>query len=678
MRLKQTALVFTMASAFMSFTACEEDEITREKIEPVTVNHALTQMDSCDAYLDFAKETARQRMRAMVERDCQDMLRYVSSRDDKGIDVPVNASDADIGSDESAGGDFSQTNTQEIGVDEADLVKTDGNYIYTISGHDLVVISINEIGVLTETGRISLTGRPTELFLYGDIAVVFATLVEEDVPESLILPTAPVSSGASGMEPDVDYMYYLGAYTGIDVIDLSEKSAPTLLRSAQYAGRYVSSRRVDGAVRAVLSSPLSALDMPTWVNVDYWDMDEMKAKRAVNRACDALLAENEKAIDALTIDDILPKKYDTADETAEPIAQCTDIYGPKTPAGTGLLTVVSLDLSKPTEKQQDVAVLGEEGQVYASPSALYLTTSGGYVLTAWESGLWEDETSGIYKFDIASDPSKAVYLASGTVEGRMLNQFSLGEYDDRLRVATTTGSAWWGEEITLDNHVTIFKAQDDNLTVEGKLSGIGTGEEIYAARFMGNRGFVVTFLQTDPLFTLDLSDPADPKMVGEWVGPGYSTYLHPFGENHLIAMGRDENWRTGVTLYDLSDYANPTLVERQPLVGVNYETAALYEHKAFTFNAETGDLLLPFYDWDNSTGVLVYNVTDTGIALTGTLSMDGSVSVEGPSRRAMYNRNAVIGVGACRITSAAMADPTQIISSIPIYDDACEFPSWYY
>ena len=679
-----------MVLAVFALSGCDTDHLEQREVQAVTVSHALVQMGSCDEYVRYVKKTAIQRMTAMVERSCEEMLRDA----DDTSHVYMNKSDADIGEmapeddlavdgDDSGGGEYSQTNTQEAGVDEADLVKTDGNYIYAISGRDLVVVSVDDTGALAEVGRISLTGRPLELFLYGDLAVVFSALAEADVPDAIALPSPPANSGYyDGKDiampaPDVDYMYYDGQYTGIDVIDLSDRAAPAVLRNAQYAGSYVSSRRVDGAVRAVLSSPLPAIEVPTWVGVDYWDMGRFEANREINRACDELIASNEKIINALTLDDLLPMKADSADDAAEPVAECTDIFGPKTPAGSGMLTVVSLDLEHPAEKQRDVAVVGEEGQVYASPTALYLTTSGDYVRVAWESGLWEEETSGIYKFDIASDPGTATYLGSGEAEGRMLSQFSLGEFEGYLRVATTTGSAWW-EENTLDNHIIIFKEEGGKLVVTGELSGIGEGEEIYAARFMGPRGFVVTYLETDPLFTFDLSDPAAPKVVGEWQGPGYSTYLHPFGDNLLIAMGKDDRWVTGVSLYDLGDFANPVLVERQPLPGENYESVALYEHKAFTFNSETGELFLPFYDWDASTGVLEYRVTEAGIDLAGILKMGGDVSLEGPARRAMYNGDAVIGVSACRLTSARLSSPSEIISSIPIWDDACEFPSWYY
>ena len=147
------------------------------------------------------------------------------------------------------------------------------------------------------------------------------------------------------------------------------------------------------------------------------------------------------------------------------------------------------------------------------------------------------------------------HTAVGPAPGRTLNQFSLGEHDGYLRVATTTGSADWGAN-TLDNHLLVYEEVGGTLSVTGHLSGIGEGEEIYAARFMGNRGFLVTFYSYDPLFTFDLSDPRDPKGVGIWEGPGFSTYLHPFGEDFLIAMG-DEYGMPVVSLYDLGNFAEP-------------------------------------------------------------------------------------------------------------------------
>ncbi|MDJ0763214.1 MAG: beta-propeller domain-containing protein [Myxococcota bacterium] len=676
-----------MGGILLLCAGCYEVAPTDRNIQPVEVNHALVQMDSCEQYLDYAKETAIQRMRVLIERQCQQMLDGVSDNDGwdwiNGVDEETSGGDVDGDADADADGDgtFSETNVQEEGVDEADIVKTDGEHIYALSGNGFVIVSIDEAGNLTEVGRTKLDGNPVELFIYGDLAVVFSGLEDWEVPDAIALPDAPQYPDFDGPDIDIDFdgSWYGSWYTAVQIVDISDKTAPALSRSTMYAGRYVSSRRVSNALRTVLSSPLPALEVPTMLYVDYWDMSANKARKRIHEACDALIAKNIETINAVTVDAIMPKKLVSDGQAAEPIVQCGNILGPKTPAGTGLVTVASLDLDTPLVQQTDVSVVGQEGLVYASPTSLYLTTARDYAFEAWDSGFWVDETSGIYKFDIESTPSQAVYLATGVAQGRMLNQFCLSEHNGFLRVATTTGSAgWWEDGNSLENHLIVFEQTAADLSVVGQIDGIGPQEEIYAARFLGDRGFMVTFFETDPLFTFDLTDPRNPKVVGEWQGPGFSTYLHPYGENLLISVGWEDG-RTNISLYNLSNFALPTLVERQQLPFYSYETTALYEHKAFTFNPETGELLLPFYDWEGEdTGVLIYDISEANIGLRGTLAMGGTPEGEGPARRAMYNGPNVVGVSACRITSAPLVDPTQVISTLAIYEDACDFPGWWY
>ncbi len=266
----------------------------------------------------------------------------------------------------------------------------------------------------------------------------------------------------------------------------------------------------------------------------------------------------------------------------------------------------------------------------------------------------------------------------------MLNQFCLGEHNGFLRVATTTGEEW--DSSTWDNHITVF---DDKLNQVGHLGGIGKEEQekIYAARFMGDRGFLVTFRQTDPLFTFDLSDPHAPKVVGEWKGPGFSTYLHPYGENHMIAMGR-EDWRLTVSLYDLTDFANPSLVERiRPgAEDGNYEdeemeSAALDDHKAFTFDAERELLALPFHGWfwneyneGYNTGILLYNVSHQGFEEAGRMNLLNAEDpdrfdegMEQPTTRSVFIADTLYGISRCRITSADLNNPSNVFDTIALF-----------
>ncbi len=698
---------------------CVEEDDGRPDINPITARHALTRFDGCTAFEAYAKQTAIDRMRVEIERERRSMYDSLDNRGwankgraDVGEDVSTSqdsGSGADLaaptgnsdGDEAASGGANAETNVQEAGVDEADFVKTDGEHIYVVSRNQLRIVSVLEDGQLEQTGSLSVEGRPEEMFLYGDQAVIFSTMGENDVPEAIRLKGTPAdgSYGGGMMEPDMDMDMeepcmdggYCGGggYTEVAVIDVTDPAAPTLVRSVYYAGNYVSSRRINGAVRVVISSPINVLNVPTWV--DWWQATEDEtssaAKRQANLKFNERINSNNDLINSVALEDIMPKKIDSmGDNEAEYISSCEDIYGPATPAGLGLLSVVSINLEDATLGQSSLSVMGQEGIVYASTTSLYLTTSNEYVGNAWRSGIWDAETSGIHKFDISSDPAQVTYQATGTAVGRMLNQFCLGEYNSFLRIATTTGNAWgdpWASEDqnTLDNHLIIF---DSALQKVSQLDGIGVDEEIYAARFVGDRGFMVTFLQTDPLFTFDLSDPHNPKLVGEWLGPGYSTYLHPFGDNHLIAMG-EENWMPTLTLYDVSNFtdpdSDPEMVERLSL-GDGWQSAAVREHKAFRLIEEQDLLILPFSapgSGMNSSGLLLYNVdAETGFDETGRLNMQGGIDnqeYEAPASRSIILNNVLYGLSGCRITSAALDTPATVLDSLRLYEqgESCEY-----
>ncbi len=729
-------LLFGAAALTVVPSCGSESSSSTEELGDGVARHALSQMGTCEDLASYAKNAAIQRLTAYAETQkaaidqCWDYGQGVDAgtdtetdtggasgsdadadADGDADDTPTSPVDGDIDGDFDEGngggkegdGDHTETNVQEKGVDEADIVKTDGEYLYVLGGNDLIIVDAGDDGVLTEAGRIEVLGNPSELFIYGDLAVVFSNLGTGDVPDSMRMSRPEWSTDPSGKEPpsfdepgmDWDYEgdYYEDGYTQIAIIDITDRSSPTMIRNIKYAGSYVTSRRIDGSLRAVLSTSTPALDIP--FNIDWYDycsLPETVGKAVFQAAYGAFIEEATKLIDGLSEDDILPKKIDqTGNESgvAETIVECTEVYGPGTTAGTGLLTVVTLDLGQPEAKQNDIAVFGEKGLVYASTTSLYLTSSNEYVQQAWSSGMWTDETSGIHKFDISSDASRAIYKATGTVTGRMLNQFCLGEHEGYLRVATTTGDEWNSD--TWDNHISVFEEKDRELELVGKLSGIGKEEreEIYAARFMGDRGFLVTFRQTDPFFTFDLSDPYKPTKVGEWHGPGFSTYLHPYGENHIIALGR-ENWMLAISLYDLTDFANPALVERvfPGSADGNYEgevnSVALDEHKAVTFDDSRDLLALPYHGWvwdeyqeEYDTGIMLYNVSANGFESAGDLSIRDPENTsyynnEGSAQRSVFIGDILYGLSRCRITSATLDNPTESLDTLALYTgDSC-------
>jgi len=213
------------------------------------------------------------------------------------------------------------------------------------------------------------------------------------------------------------------------------------------------------------------------------------------------------------------------------------------------------------------------------------------------------------------------------VDGEILNQFSLGEYEGVLRIATTTGNTWEGNS---RNNVFCVKSNGDKLEVIGGIRDLAPGERLYSARFVGERGYLVTFVQVDPLFTLDLSDPTNPVVAGELKVPGYSTYLHPLNENYLLSVGQDTVVEDGIvrnggmqlSIFDVSDFSNPKLLHTAKIGDTGTYSEAMYNHKALTFWPEQNLLALPVNEyavtpsengdvWENTfNGMVVYHLTD--------------------------------------------------------------------
>ncbi len=661
-------------------------------------SHSLQNFGDCGEVEEYVKQAAKEAIAAK-------MIAYLkvyegwtpsgSSDTDTDTDMDVDMDvdmdtdmDADMDADADADGDadadadgdesgYTETNVQEQGVDEADLVKTDGEYFYTLSGNELVIVQILGGGAMEEVGRLELAGRPLEIFLRGDLVVALHSMEETDIPLEMRYPPSPVPSWETWWQTQPE-----PGYSRISLVDVSDRAEPQMIRTVDYAGNYVTSRRVDNGLRVVLTSPVTPfqLDFIPW-NELYsllWKPDTTYAK--IQEKFLFWYAEACAQIDAADLDDIMPKKLDLAASQSDGLVQqasiCSDIYGPDSPAGAAVTTIVSLDLDNPTTKQRDIAVFEGVGIVYASQSSLYLVTSRDYVLEAIGAGLWEEDSSGIHKFDIASYPGRVIYQASGAATGHMLNQFCLGEKDGYLRVATSTGV----DGPSLQSHLLVLEQFGGELQVVGEIHGIAPGEEMYSARFMGDRGFMVTLLvviEQDPLFTFDLSDPYNPTVVGAWEGPGFSTYLHPLGDNHLIALGR-EGGMGNVSLYDLTDYSNPTLMQRMELPGWGYLSAAEYDHKGFTYSPSREILSLPFQDYTSgNTGLLLYHIDELGIALEGEMLLGGAEQAKSPAQRSVMIGDAVYGLSRCRITSADISNPTTPLDSIPLYEGSyCAENSW--
>jgi uncharacterized secreted protein with C-terminal beta-propeller domain len=236
----------------------------------------------------------------------------------------------------------------------------------------------------------------------------------------------------------------------------------------------------------------------------------------------------------------------------------------------------------------------------------------------------------IDQFDV-SNPDATAFVASGEVPGYLLNQFSLSEFDGYLRVASTSRPIWWGGIASTvpqqsQSYVTVLQAKNGVLAPVGQVSGLGQGEQIYSVRFVDDTGYVVTYRQVDPLYTIDLSTPTAPKVAGQLELEGYSAYLHPLGNGLLLGVGvdvsSDTNEPTGaqVELFDVSDAANPKLLGKTSL-GAGSSTQATYDHHAFLYWEPTGLAVLPMQTY-GTVGV----VTPGGGSIGSSQAFNGAVA----------------------------------------------------
>ncbi|MCH8913910.1 MAG: beta-propeller domain-containing protein, partial [Planctomycetes bacterium] len=575
---------------------------------------ALRRINSADGWIEFFRDQITARREQPNGRG-GDILILETDLALGGVGAPVPvgqaAPAADGGGvldDSGVGGlGFSTTNVQEIGVDEADVVKTDGQYIYMLVGSELRIIQAYPASELQELASVPLDGSSwsnSQLYLNADrvIAITQPQQVYLDDP-IILLGDGAVDDGREDEPPAIqsrvelieEYgLYYEHQKTNVAVIDVSDAATPVIEAQWTLDGYYVDSRMIDGVLHVVLNqSPYIPFDL------------------------------DPAAITTTNIEKFIPG-YDASfadgSEDSGMLVAWGDFYRPADPDGYNITSVVSIDTADPSAKFGSIAIMADPGTVYASTTALYLTDPNYDYFGEWR------ETLDIHKFALAK--GGATYSASGSVEGRLVNQFALGEYQDHLRVATTTGWPWAWDAQTSTNNVFVLAANGDTLETVGSITGMAPGEQIYSARFLGERGFMVTFRQIDPLFALDLSNPANPRVAGELKITGFSEYIHPLDEDHLLTLGRagtDDGFIQGLQLsiFDVSDLSNPQLVTAKQIGGPGTSSEAEYNHKAMTFYPQENLLALPVLvygeSWEYETSaVQVYHVTpEDGITLPG-------------------------------------------------------------
>lgn len=445
---------------------------------------------------------------------------------------------------------YSTTNVQVAGVDEADIVKTDGQYLYVASGSNVYIINASQP---SQTGIVSkITINQTyqaSIYLNGDKLVV---LEKGLLNYPLLRPSIFVPSGSV-------YEFSNGVKVLANVYDISNKTNPVLTRTVSFNGTLVDSRMIGDYVYLV-----------------------------VNQIA-ATYTDNVTNLEVLMPQIEVDNRSNVIQPTAVKYLSLPDIAYYFT---TVIAINVVNDAQQPT---YETLLTGATASIYVSLNNMYLTIPDTTVWGTPTSSNLDSQETIICRAELANE--KVTFEAQGNVPGYMLNQYSMDEYKGYFRVATTRG---WGSESV--NYLTIL---DMNLNIVGSISNIAPGERIYSARFIENRCYLDTFLQVDPFYVIDLGIPSKPKILGSLNITGFSGYLHPYDENHIIGVGENATaiaegggsyalfQGVQVSLFDVSNVSNPIRVANYSIGDRGSDATVLQDHKAFLFDAAKNLLVIP-------------------------------------------------------------------------------------
>ncbi|MBM4319459.1 MAG: hypothetical protein FJ125_05725, partial [Deltaproteobacteria bacterium] len=521
----------------------------------------------------------------------------------------------------------------------ADFVKNDGGHLYLLADGRFQILDGWPAEQTHRIASVPIEGLPRRMYVHDDHAFVYSSLGGQ---------------AGGGWDPwrqgDGECSYgYDCDFTGdgmplkVTVLDIADRSAPQLVRELVFSASYLNSRRIGRAVHTVV---VSGPFMPIIETFPYALCDrrwnDPPTPQEIVAAFELLYEQNRQQIvqaAAQAVPQLTDTRHGEGGPQVErrPLIDCGQLWESGIMDGNSLVSVASQTIDGAGELSSST-IISRAGALYSSAGALYLAPRH---YRHGMDGLWfadelaeAAEATTIHKLTLQNDPPSSAYAASGVVKGRVLNQFSLGEHEGHLRIATTTGHL---PSPDVHSTVSVLRQEGEALLVTGQVDRLAPSEDIRAVRFLGERGYVVTFKKTDPLFVLDLGDVQAPRVAGELHIPGFSTYLHRLDDGHLMSIGYDAEeqgdfaYFQGIQLqiFDVRDMADPQLAHRE-VIGTRGSTSdAATNHMAFTYFRARQALALPiaiceggaggrFGDRLTFSGLLVYRATaDEGFTLLG-------------------------------------------------------------
>ncbi len=526
------------------------------------------------------------------------------------MDAAAESSAGDSNSQGASDDSYSSTNVQIEGVDEADIIKTDGDYLYLIANERLYIVDIQDPAAMAvvstyrlfsnrKVGESSTGETPIEMYVDADnnrLVLISSGWLQENIEDTM----RPVDSGmTSDSKTDVAaesivYNYSYKQFTTTRVFDISNRSNPKVTRQFSQTGYYLDSRKIGLALYVITNE---------YGGYYYAARDLAETQTLLP---EDVFPSTSSKIGTLNNDD-----FETVPADRISILPKGDVENK--------LVIAGIDVINSEREPDLLSVLGTSGTVFCSKNYLYVASynypwlwamADDAVETDDDASPSEDVTTDIYRFKLAD--TMVSEAGKGSVPGWIVNQFSMDEYDGTFRIATTVGSTWSrSDEDKATNNVYVL---DSKMEIIGRVTGLAPGESIKSVRFMGETAYVVTFRDVDPLFVIDLSNPQKPVVLGQLKIPGYSTYLHPYKNDGLIGFGYDVIVKDGnaynagvkVSLFDIADFNNPVETSTMVLGGRGSFSPLLYDHKALIYSEARNLIAFPVSLTEKTSSALSY------------------------------------------------------------------------
>ncbi|MGA2498927.1 MAG: beta-propeller domain-containing protein [Tepidisphaeraceae bacterium] len=674
------------------------------------LNNPLTPVADVDTLKQKFIDQAVARYQYLFGQQAWLWWRYpVMAYNNFGVDGAVAANSTAGGADTGAASapDHSGTNNQVSGVDEADIVQTDGNYIYLVQNGELDVVNAWPADQSHIVSRTTLDGWGTDLYLDGSHLTAISTKwiyddnsgwnPSDGWPLATTPSTADMANIAVGA-PIGGMMWWRPSKPEVvvTVYDVTDPTAPSVVSTTTLDGNLDSSRDINGKIYVVLNQDIN-LPSPLIVQAPAdttgggttgstgdgssgsgSGSTVTGATPADTTSTTTYVYESEAAyrarLEAMDISTLLPGYTVTIGSTTTTgsLVDTSKFYAQQTVSDAyGMFSVVTIDANNATPQPIDTAsVLGCSGDIYMSQDSLYITS------TTYDDtmGQWSgDPYTDIYQFAVTD--AGVNFEAAGQVPGWTLNSYSMDESNGYFHIATTTDSS-----DTSSNNIYVMQDQGNTLQVTGSIQGLALSERIYAARFVGDQGYLVTYRQVDPLFTIDLTDPANPFVAGQLDMPGYSSYLQPISDGLIFGIGRDVDPSTNepdglkVSLFDVSDLTDPKLVDTFKFVSdtpadenawwYNWTSSpAEWDPHAISYFPDQQILAVPVLDWgwwNNDAKLELLKVDSTGFTEVGQIHHDGEVL------RSLRIGNFVYSIGTDAIKVISLDDPSTDVADVPL------------